>query len=124
MLTGRAKVTSFEWMSAQHEATAVHPALALCVCPVMLDADDDNADDDENDNSDADDVAQTMDREVTEYDPCLFTQPETSNIHTIEALESCAILDIITPPYTEDRGDRPCHYYSIDPSYRPRECCI
>ena len=43
--------------------------------------------------------------------------PDSHNLHVIEALEPCAIIDVTTPPY----GDaRPCTYYRIDTTYQAR----
>ena len=35
--------------------------------------------------------------------------PNRHNVHMVEALEPCAFLDIISPPYSDDRR---CTYYS------------
>jgi len=36
--------------------------------------------------------------------------PESGNIHSFRALESCAILDVLAPPYAPYEG-RECTYY-------------
>ena len=45
--------------------------------------------------------------------------PTEHNVHSLEALETTAILDVIGPPYA---GGRPCTYYSLDPEYQSRAC--
>ena len=37
--------------------------------------------------------------------------PNSGNIHTFEAVESCAILDVLAPPYDASEG-RDCTYYT------------
>lgn len=41
--------------------------------------------------------------------PTLLIRPDTRNIHRIRAIEDCAFLDVVTPPYSEK--ERPCEYY-------------
>eukprot|EP00292_Cryptomonas_paramecium_P016518 CAMPEP_0113661800 /NCGR_PEP_ID=MMETSP0038_2-20120614/191_1 /TAXON_ID=2898 /ORGANISM="Cryptomonas paramecium" /LENGTH=207 /DNA_ID=CAMNT_0000576563 /DNA_START=110 /DNA_END=729 /DNA_ORIENTATION=+ /assembly_acc=CAM_ASM_000170 len=49
--------------------------------------------------------------EVAGSDPSLTLFPTGGgNLHELEALTDCAILDILAPPYDFDRG-RPCNYY-------------
>lgn len=38
----------------------------------------------------------------------LWINPKQNNLHEIYAVEDCAFLDILFPPYSETR---PCHYY-------------
>ena len=45
--------------------------------------------------------------------------PVLHNLHRIEALEPCAILDVTTPPYSDTRA---CTYYGSDTTYTPRLC--
>ena len=40
---------------------------------------------------------------------CELVLPHVHNLHSIEALEPCAMLDVISPPYDETN---PCVYYS------------
>jgi len=52
-------------------------------------------------------------REVLEAPaPTEWLHPLQGNIHQFTALEDCAILDILTPPY-EDAAGRSCHYYKV-----------
>lgn len=46
--------------------------------------------------------------------PCapLRLGPVTGNIHAFEALDDCAIFDVLTPPY-DDFAGRSCHYYEV-----------
>lgn len=46
--------------------------------------------------------------------PAWCLTPESSNLHQFEALEDCAIFDVLTPPYSA-AGGRECSYF------RPRE---
>ena len=43
--------------------------------------------------------------------PCVIG-PYSNNLHTMEALEDCAFLDVCSPYYDEEAG-RPCTYYKI-----------
>jgi hypothetical protein len=38
--------------------------------------------------------------------------PEHGNLHSVDALDDCAFLDVISPPYDHER---PCHYYDAQP---------
>lgn len=40
----------------------------------------------------------------------VFLLPNKSNLHQLEALSDCAILDVLAPPYAPEFG-RPCNYY-------------
>ena len=42
--------------------------------------------------------------------PALITYPEEGNLHEFTALESCAIFDVLLPPYSPGDG-RHCQYY-------------
>ncbi len=47
---------------------------------------------------------------------CELVEPDAKNLHYIEALEPCALLDVILPPYSDAN---PCNYYIVDESYAP-----
>lgn len=52
----------------------------------------------------------TYDRVIREADGSLLVLPKRGNVHSVEALEDCAFVDLVYPPYSEQDG-RPCHYY-------------
>ena len=52
---------------------------------------------------------QTGSCDVTPQDAAETVLPDLHNVHIVEALEPCAFLDIISPPYSNDRR---CTYYT------------
>jgi 2-aminoethanethiol dioxygenase/cysteine oxidase family protein len=52
----------------------------------------------------------TYDRQLMGTDASLLILPKRGNIHSVSAIEDCAFVDLIYPPYSENDG-RPCHYY-------------
>lgn len=43
-----------------------------------------------------------------------FLTPTQGNIHEFAAVDTAVILDVLMPPYDEDKG-RPCNYYTASP---------
>jgi cysteamine dioxygenase len=58
----------------------------------------------------------TYERMVDGADPTLLILPKSGNLHRIDAVEDCAFLDLLTPPYAEGEG-RACHYYREEKSF-------
>ena len=42
--------------------------------------------------------------------PTFVLRPEFANIHAFAAASECAVLDVLMPPYDDERG-RDCHYF-------------
>eukprot|EP00127_Corallochytrium_limacisporum_P001333 Clim_evm23s51 gene=Clim_evmTU23s51 len=56
-------------------------------------------------------AVQTLDAELSAGD-MTFLEHNVRNIHTIEALEDTAFLDILAPPYSAEE-ERDCQYYAM-----------
>ena len=52
---------------------------------------------------------------LTPEAPTFVLRPHFCNIHAFEATADCAVLDVLLPPYDDDRG-RDCHYFAEAPS--------
>ena len=50
------------------------------------------------------------DETVNGATPTILVEPENNNIHEIYAIEDCAFLDLLFPPY-DPAQKRECHYY-------------
>mmetsp|Transcript_5610 Transcript_5610/g.10013 ORF Transcript_5610/g.10013 Transcript_5610/m.10013 type:complete len:238 (+) Transcript_5610:98-811(+) len=49
--------------------------------------------------------------------------PEEGNLHELQALESCAFLDVLSPPYDPDSG-RDCTYYRLEGALHGDTCAL
>ncbi|CAM9275935.1 unnamed protein product [Chrysoparadoxa australica] len=50
---------------------------------------------------------------VSSHTPCFSLGPRERNLHSFHAETTCAVFDVLLPPYDSAAG-RSCHYYEID----------
>jgi cysteamine dioxygenase len=58
----------------------------------------------------------TYERTVDGAHETLLVLPKRGNVHRLTAVEECAFLDLLAPPYSEPEG-RPCHYYREEKAF-------